>query len=166
MLTQPRDLQQSIDDSWKMLSRIRAQRISKTIDPNVDVKLWPGGGMETEYLLSFLALRFAPKKPEIATTPFDDIPKILGTVDPGLKPLDQALRFWRDLQFRRRLLHIDKEILDSKNHHLMDDIHHHQDFTLQAVSKWLEKQTTLTADTLDDYREQPILWCKKPADGL
>ncbi len=155
VLTTPRKLQQTINDSWKMLSRLRQQRISKNSSSEIDVKLWPGGGMETEYLLSFLGLQFAPEKPAIANARFDDVAPILASLAPALTPLKQTIRFWRDTQFRRRLLGTGKTDHDTKK------VQYYQNFTLECLEHWIAQKTTLKPEELENYREQPIIWLKK-----
>jgi glutamate-ammonia-ligase adenylyltransferase len=110
LLAQPRDHQQFINDAWKMLSRIRDQRIAEAADDSLSVKLRRGGLMETDYLSACIAIQEIPQHSEWAAL---DYPQLLQAISHNTRytELSEIVQFWRHLQVWVRLLNIEASTL-------------------------------------------------------
>ena len=108
ILCAPRELEQARLDAARMLVRLRKHRIRDNAASGTEVfaqhrfniKLRPGGLMETEFLLATLTLLNATK---LGTSLFDCEHDARPT-HLGVPSLANSLRFWRDAQWYSRLM--------------------------------------------------------------
>ena len=104
ILRRPRDPDQLTADAYRMLLRLRDQRIYDRPDEQGEVKLRPGGLMELEYLLAVLTLRHGARLAKDHGPAHDDLIALWASEDASLQPLVADLRRLRDWFFAGRLL--------------------------------------------------------------
>ena len=155
VLRRPRDLQQLTADAYRMLLRLRDQRIFDRPDDPGEVKLRPGGLMELEYLLAVETLRGGAARPEAAGVDHDDLAGLWGKVHPALATADTDLRRLRDWFFAGRLfgpkwmqrLGVEVDEIESVAHRVSNAVNQHLDSQAQALDlEWVE------------YQEQAVRW--------
>ncbi|MEO0497204.1 MAG: hypothetical protein AAF141_07500, partial [Pseudomonadota bacterium] len=115
-LTTPRNQQQLMLDACSMMALLRDERITETPTDAYEVKLITGGLMEAEFVLHTLVLKHAAQHTGLASMAYADLPNALGSIDPSLDQLPDALRCLSDMQFQARLHGSDalKEIYSRK----------------------------------------------------
>jgi glutamate-ammonia-ligase adenylyltransferase len=155
ILRRPRDPDQLTADAYRMLLRLRDQRIYDRPDEQGEVKLRPGGLMEVEYLLAVLTLRHGARLPLDQSLVHDDLIALWAAKDPSLQPLVGDLRRLRDWFFAGRLL----------GPHWFEQ----QGVTPAEISALTERVRTQVQVHIDDpaqalgydwveYQEQPVKW--------
>jgi glutamate-ammonia-ligase adenylyltransferase len=103
ILRRSRDEDQLTADAYRMLLRLRDQRIYDRPDDPGEVKLRPGGLMELEYLLAVTTLRLGQNLPKDVICEHDDLANLWGQSVPELKDAGDDLRKLRDWFFAGRL---------------------------------------------------------------
>jgi glutamate-ammonia-ligase adenylyltransferase len=154
ILAQPRDHQQFINDAWKMLSRIRDQRITEVANDSLSVKLRGGGLMEADYLSACIAIEHIPQHPEWATLDYSQLLQAMSD-NTGYTQLNEIILFWRHLQVWVRLLNLETSRLSDfpaqEFGYLLDD------FGLS--SQQLSEKIVDSANTIDNYIGQLMQDC-------
>lgn len=103
ILRRSRDEDQLTADAYRMLLRLRDQRIYDRPDDPGEVKLRPGGLMELEYLLAVTTLRLGQNLPKDVIFEHDDLADLWGQSVPELQGSGSDLRRLRDWFFAGRL---------------------------------------------------------------
>ena len=103
VLTRPRSRIQLLNDTHKMLYRIRKQKIQDDGEQSLRVKLRPGGMLETDYLANSLILLNAARFPELIQGDYNAALARITEVS-GHADLYEIILFWRALQNWVRLL--------------------------------------------------------------
>ncbi|MEE9413506.1 MAG: hypothetical protein V3V22_10695, partial [Methylococcales bacterium] len=170
---QPRDHQQFINDAWKMLSRIRDQRITETTDDSLSVKLRRGGLMETDYLAACIAIQQIPQHPDWATL---DYPQLLAAIsnDTRYTELSEIVQFWRHLQVWVRLLNLEASKLGdfpaqelsffladlelTKGEQLYEKIIHSAKTIDDYIDQFMQHHSLESTKQIDDWEEAAIIW--------
>ncbi len=128
VLRRPRDKTQLINDSVRMLLRLRAEKIldddAETEADGFQVKLRQGGLMETEYLVAVRFLEIASDQRKLVDLSYDGATELVGNL---LYPdLLRILMFWRSLQLWARLLGLksglESEVGTAYQKMVLDDI--------------------------------------------
>jgi len=155
ILRRPRDPDQLTADAYRMLLRLRDQRIYDRPDEQGEVKLRPGGLMELEYLLAVLTLRHGARLPLDQSLVHDDLIVLWAAEDPSLQPLVGDLRRLRDWFFAGRLLGphwfeqqgVTPAEISALTERVRTQVQTHIDDSAQALGyDWVE------------YQEQPVKW--------
>lgn len=155
VLRRPRDLTQLTADAYRMLLRLRDQRIYDRPDDPSEVKLRPGGLMELEYLLAVETLRGGAERPEAAVVEHDDLAMLWGETHPELTGAHEDLRRLRDWFFAGRLfgpqwmqrLGVTIDDIESVAHRVSNAVDWHLDSQAKALNiEWVE------------YQEQAVRW--------
>lgn len=155
ILRRPRDPDQLTADAYRMLLRLRDQRIYDRPDALGEVKLRPGGLMELEYLLAVLTLRYGARLPLDQSPAHDDLIALWAAEDAGLQPLVADLRRLRDWFFAGRLLGphwfeqqgVTPAEISALTERVRAQVQAHIDDPAQALGyDWVE------------YQEQPVKW--------
>ena len=103
ILSKPRDHDQLTADAYRMLLRLRDQRIYDRPDDPGEVKLRPGGLMELEYLIAVETLRAGASRPDAGALEHDDLAGLWAQGQPELETVVQDLRSLRNWFFAGRL---------------------------------------------------------------
>ncbi len=155
IVRRPRDPEQLTADAYRMLLRLRDQRIFDRPDEQGEVKLRPGGLMELEYLMAVLTLREGARLPRDQHSSHDDLLALLATSHNGLQPLVADLRQLRDWFFAGRLLGpgwfeqlgVGPTDISTVTERVRSQVQTHIDDPAQALGyDWVE------------YQEQPVKW--------
>ena len=155
VLRRPRDLTQLTADAYRMLLRLRDQRIYDRPDDPSEVKLRPGGLMELEYLLAVETLRGGAERLEAAVVEHDDLAMLWGETHPELTGAHEDLRRLRDWFFAGRLfgpqwmqrLGVTIDDIESVAHRVSNAVDWHLDSQAKALNiEWVE------------YQEQAVRW--------
>ena len=154
VLARPRDPEQFVRDAHKMLTRLRAHRIAKPPKNILNIKLRPGGLMESEYLAAFLSLKERHnlyKEPELMPT-----------------ELREAIAFWRKCQMFARNLNIANIALPAPDSFarklgfgsvsdLFDQIESHGKAVSDLVQTHIITASGLRGAALEKWDEQPVV---------
>ncbi|MGB0843196.1 MAG: hypothetical protein ACPGVN_00465 [Alphaproteobacteria bacterium] len=152
ILSGGRNVDQLYRDACKMLFRLRADRVKLRMDDPFEIKLRPGGLMETEYFLNFLSLRHGV---EIAT--LDDVAatEVLATLHADFENLVLIRRNLRDWTFAHRLWGP-----NWPQHTKFEFDEGRLNATCQTISDCLQKHLIepcdLSETDLADYDEMPV----------
>ncbi len=167
-ITKPRDLQQLHDDGHSMLLQLREHRIARPAKGTISIKLVPGGLMEAEYLISFLAIKHAPGTPKLVDIAYDDIAKTLEATCPELAGLDTAFNTLRDAHMYGRLFGIEgksasawnvvAKALDTSPEKLASNLSDATSLIEALVQQEIIKPSHLTKKKAAKYREEPVRW--------
>ena len=103
LLRRAREPEQLTADAYRMLLRLRDQRIYDRPDDPGEVKLRPGGLMELEYLLAVTTLRQGSALPVGERLEHDALAGFWGGHEPALEAASADLRSLRDWFFAGRL---------------------------------------------------------------
>ena len=156
ILQSPRDPQQLTADAYRMLLRLRDQRIYHRPDDPGEVKLRPGGLMELEYLLAVEALRRGGAWSAAGQgLEHDALATILGQDEPVLSTAGEDLRRLRDWFFAGRLygsgwmarLDVDAASIDQVTTRVS-----------QAVGALIDAKAEETGIDWVEYQEQAVRW--------
>ncbi|MCH9699289.1 MAG: hypothetical protein K0U68_14395 [Gammaproteobacteria bacterium] len=173
VLTQARDQQQCINDAWKMLDRIREQRITDSSRQNLAIKLRPGGLMETDYLCACLALMKLPDNPEWVRFDYSGLVQSLSG-DSDYRDLYSIVQFWRCLQVWIRLFGEDEmpvtefpqqemdllleELKLESPDHLLEKISDCAETITHYLDRLMESRSIRSKADIDSWQEMPVQW--------
>lgn len=158
ILRTPRDRDQLTADAYRMLLRLRDQRIYDRPDDPGEVKLRPGGLMELEYLLAVETLRWGAERPDALGLEHDDLARLWSQGQPDLASAQQDLRSLRDWFFAGRLfgpnwmarLGVAVEDIEAVSQRVSNAVEHHLDKQARAFDfDWVE------------YQEKAVRWQAK-----
>ncbi len=173
VLIQPRDYQQFINDAWKMLSRIRDQRISESTDDSLSVKLRRGGLMETDYLSACIAIQQIPQHPEWATLDYSQLLEAISN-HTDYRELSEIVQFWRDLQVWVRLLNLETAKLSdfpaqelsffladsglASAEQLREKINSSAQIIDDYIDQFMQNRSLESKQQTDDWEEAAVIW--------
>lgn len=155
ILRTPRDGQQLTADAYRMLLRLRDQRIYDRPDDPGEVKLRPGGLMELEYLLAVETLRGGASQPEATALEHDDLARLWAEGQPELATAQQDLRKLRDWFFAGRLFGpkwMDRLGIE------VDEIHAVANRVSNAVEQRIDRQAQDFDVEWVEYQEEAVRW--------
>lgn len=174
LLSRRRETSALLLDTRSMLERVRAQRIKSASTDQFTAKLIPGGLMELEYLISCLALKYAPNHPEILSTAYDDAVMQLSR----LTHIDliSTLNFLRTYQLEIRLFGYEDQPFDKLPQPVMQHVLQVLNLPPGALSNTIEVRTKvvrlaidqfysgLNVERLKGWKERSVVWADSLGD--
>ncbi|NNC54826.1 MAG: hypothetical protein HKO07_03790, partial [Pseudomonadales bacterium] len=187
VLSRPRDIEQLKLDAAKMLRRLQDQRIGKTQDLKLDVKLRSGGLMELDYLCACACLLAAPSKSLCAKPYKEMVLACCSAESPGTKifardtnaedfqhNIGEAMTFWRRLQIWSRLTRLEDDDMSSLPAAILASLLH--DLECESIEELQQRIDTTSAfvsasisalqadfeksapDNWESWLEAPVRW--------
>ncbi len=173
LLAQPRDHQQFINDAWKMLDRIRDQRIAEVADDSLSVKLRRGGLMEADYLTACIAIQEIPEHPDWAALDYSQLLEAISN-DTCYAELSVIVQFWRHVQVWVRLLNLETLQLSDfpaqelsifladlglyTGEQLCEKIRDSATIIDDYIGQFMQDRTLKSANQTDDWEETAVIW--------
>jgi glutamate-ammonia-ligase adenylyltransferase len=173
LLVQPRDYQQFINDAWKMLSRIRDQRIAEVTADSLSVKLRRGGLMEADYLSACIAIVQIPQQPDWAALDYSQLLEAISN-NTRYTELSAIVQFWRHLQVWVRLLNLEtSQVSDfpaqelsfflaelglSSGKQLSEKVRNSARIIDDYISQFMQDRSLDSTKQTDDWEETTVIW--------